>query len=112
MDHGVVPSPTLTPLPSTLILITFPGLSIQGYIAIQQNITTAFKQVLASANLTTVFIVDKDRSNASTTVVLLYLETTAGVADDQATSEAFYQLNNIMDELMRELDIVSTVIPP
>ena len=108
LDHGVVPSPTLTPLPSTLILITFPGLSIQEYIAIEQNITTAFKEVLASANLTTVFIVDKDRSNAITTVVLLYLEITTGVADDQATSEAFYQLNNIMDELMRELNIVST----
>lgn len=108
MDHGVVPSPTLTPLPSTLILITFPGLSTQGYIAIQQNITTAFKQALASANLTTVFIVDKERSNAITTVVLLYLETTAAVADDQATSEAFYQLNNIMDELTRDLNIVST----
>ena len=108
LDHGVVPSPTLTPLPSTLILITFPGLSVQEYIAIQHNITTAFKQVPASANLTTVFIVDKERSNAITTVVLLYLEITTGVADDQATSEAFYQLNNIMDELMRELNIVST----
>lgn len=108
LDHGVVPSPTLTPLPSTLILITFPGLSVQEYIAIQHNITTAFKQVPASANLTTIFIVDKERSNAITTVVLLYLEITTGVADDQATSEAFYQLNNIMDELMRELNIVST----
>ena len=108
LDHGVVPSPTLTPLPSTLILITFPGLSIQEYTAIQQNITTVFKQVLASANLTTIFILDKERSNAITTVALLYLEITAGVADDQATTEAFYQLNNIIDELMRELNIVST----
>lgn len=109
MDHSVVPSPTSTPLPSTLILITFPGLTIQGYTDIQQNITTAFKRALASTNLTIVFILDEEQSNAIATVVVMYLETAAGVADEQATIEAFYQLNNIMDELMGELNIVSTV---
>lgn len=109
MDHSVVPSPTSTPLPSTLILITFPGLTIQGYTDIQQNITTAFKRALVSTNLTIVFILDEEQSNAIATVVVMYLETAAGVADEQATIEAFYQLNNIMDELMGELNIVSTV---
>ena len=109
MDHSVVPSPTSTPLPSTLILITFPGLTIQGYTDIQQNITTAFKRALASTNLTIVFILDEEQSNAIATVVVMYLETAAGVADEQATIEAFYQLNNIMEELMGELNIVSTV---
>ena len=109
MDYSVVPSPTSTPLPSTLILITFPGLTIQGYTDIQQNITTAFKRALASTNLTIVFILDEEQSNAIATVVVMYLETAAGVADEQATIEAFYQLNNIMDELMGELNIVSTV---
>ena len=109
MDYSVVPSPTSTPLPSTLILITFPGLTIQGYTDIQQNITTAFKRALASTNLTIVFILDEEQSNAIATVVVMYLETAAGVADEQATIEAFYQLNNIMDQLMGELNIVSTV---
>ena len=112
MDHSVVPSPTSTPLPSTLILITFPSLTIQGYTDIRQNITTAFKRALASTNLTIVFSVDKEQSNAIATVVVMYLQTTAGVADEQATIEAFYQLNNIMEELMEKLNIVSTVISP
>ena len=112
MDHSVVPSPTSTPLPSTLILITFPSLTIQGYTDIEQNITTAFKRALASTNLTIVLSVDEEQSNAIATVVVMYLKTTAGVADEQATIDAFYQLNNIMEELMEELNIVSTVISP
>ena len=92
MDQGLFPSPTPVSLPSTYILITIHQLALQDYESFRQNITEVLKHVVAG--YVPVLTVDEEQSNATRTVLQLYFTTPAGMADENATVQAFHQLRN------------------
>lgn len=92
MDQGLFPSPTPVSLPSTYILITIHQLTRQDYESFRQNITEVLKHVVAG--YVPVLTVDEEQSIPNRTVLQLYFTTLAGMADDNATVQAFHQLRN------------------
>jgi len=94
-------SASLTPvsLPSTYILITFNQLARQDYESFQQNITEVLNKVVAG--YVPVLTVDEEQSNPTRTVLQLYFTTPDGMADEQATVQAFYQLSSNQTLIMQ-----------
>lgn len=92
MDQGLLPSPTPVSLPSTYILITIHQLAREDYESFRQNITEVLKHVVAG--YMPVLTVDEEQSNPNRTVLQLYFTTPDGMADENATVQAFHQLRN------------------
>ena len=98
MDQGLCPSPTPVSLPFTYIQITIHQLTREDYENFRQNITKVLKQVVAGSM--PVLTVDEEQC-PTRTVLQLYFTTPDGMADEQATVQAFYQLNSNQTLIMQ-----------